>query len=84
MYSVLNNLSQAKINNTPFPYLVIDNALPDKYYNLLNDSFPAYSKIINQQEYFQNFAYRYNAAQSLSDNSIPLIWKKFIVNKIAF
>ena len=50
MYSVLNNLNQAKINKTPFPYLIIDNALPDRYYNLLNDSFPAYSKIINKYD----------------------------------
>ena len=61
MYSVLSNLNQAIINTKPFPYLIIDNALPEKYYNLLNDSFPEYLKIINKREYFQNFAYSYNA-----------------------
>ena len=78
MYSVLSNLNQAIINKTPFPYLIIDNALPDQYYSLLNDSFPTYLKIINKREYFQNFAYRYNASQSLFDDLIPPIWKKFI------
>ena len=79
MYSVLSKVNNAKIVNKPYPYLIIDNALPSNYYNKLNDSFPDYLNIINIKEYKQNFAYRYSASQSLSDNSIPDIWKDFII-----
>ena len=79
MYSVLSKVNNAKIVKNPYPYLVIDNALPSNYYNKLNDSFPDYLNIINIKEYKQNFAYRYSASQSLLDNSIPDIWKDFII-----
>ena len=63
----------AKIVQKPFPYLIIDDALPSDYYNKLNDSFPDYSKIINNNEFKQNFAYRYSAHQSLKDDNIAEI-----------
>ena len=78
MYSVLNNKKKIKFLDSPYPYLVIDDALPKKYYEELNQSFPPYDKIINGSEYKKNFAYRYNAAQSLSDSAIPNIWREFI------
>ena len=78
MHSVLKNFRQGKYNSNPYPYIVIDNALPWDYYNQLNESFPEYDKIINNREYFQNFAYRKNAAESLSDKDIPKIWKSFV------
>ena len=52
--------------------------MPKKYYEELNQSIPPYDKIINGAEYKTNFAYRYNAAQSLSDSTIPNIWREFI------
>ena len=54
MHSVLKNFRQGKYNSNPYPYIVIDNALPWDYYNQLNESFPEYDKIINNREYFQN------------------------------
>jgi len=78
MYSVLNKAENAKFVKKPFPYLIIDNALPSDYYDKLNDSFPKYSMIMNNNEYKQNFAYRYNASQSLLDNNIANIWKDFV------
>ena len=78
MHSVLTNFRKGKYTSKPFPYIVIDDALPFDYYEKLDKSFPEYQKIINNQEYFQNHAYRKNAAESLSDNLIPEIWKTFI------
>lgn len=78
MCSVLNNYKNGKYNNYPFPYIIIDNALPADYYNELDLAFPNYEKIINKRQYFQNFAYRKNAAESLSDKGIPKIWKSFV------
>ena len=41
-------------------------------------NFPRYEKIIGQNEYKENFAYRYNAFNSLRDNEISNDWKEFI------
>ena len=83
MHSVLNNKHNIKFAYIPYPYLIIDNALPTKYYEELNQAFPAYDKIIksdviNSGKYKENFAYRYNASKSLIDREIPNIWKEFI------
>ena len=81
--SVLNNEHNIKFVDTPYPYLIIDNALPKKYYEKLNQAFPPYDKIIkddiiNGGEYKDNFPYRCNASKSLSDNEIPKIWREFV------
>ena len=44
--SVLNNEHNMKFVDTPYPYLIIDDALPKKYYEKLNQAFPSYDKII--------------------------------------
>lgn len=78
MDSVLKNYKNGNYNNDPFPYIIIDNALPIDYYNKLDAAFPSYKKIISDREYFQNFAYRKNSAEALKDDDIPRIWKEFI------
>ena len=78
MFSVLQNAKNGNYNSKPFPYIVIDNALPQDYYNELDQCFPDYQKIINNFDYQQNFAYRQNAAQSLNDKNLPEIWRNFI------
>ena len=78
MHSVLKNYKNGKYNSEPFPYIVIDNALPLDYYNQLDKTFPKFQEIIKNQKYIQNFAYRKNASQSLLENNIPEIWKNFI------
>ena len=62
MYSVLQNAQNGKYNSKPFPYIIIDNALPLDYYDELDKSFPDYDSIINNSEYNQNFAYRTSAS----------------------
>ena len=47
MYSVLQNAKNGNYKSKPFPYIIIDNALPKDYYNELNKSFPDYQQIIN-------------------------------------
>ena len=78
MYSVLQNKKNIKFRFEKFPYLIIDDALPNDLYKILNDSFPKYEKIIGKNEYKENFAYRYNAFNSLRDDEITAEWKEFI------
>ena len=78
MYSVLQNKKNIKFKFEKFPYLIIDDALPADLYKKLSNSFPKYEKIIAGNEYKENFAYRYNAFNSLRDNEISSEWKEFI------
>ena len=78
MYSVLQNKKNIKFKFDKFPYLVIDDALPLDLYNKLNDNFPNYEKIIGNNDYKENYAYRYNAYNSLRDKEISDEWKNFI------
>ena len=78
MYSVLQNKRDIKFKFDKFPYIIIDNALPKSLYDELNDNFPKYEKIIGNNEYKENFAYRYNAYNSIRDNEISDEWKNFI------
>jgi len=78
MYNVLQNKNNIQYRSAKFPYLIIDDALPINLYNKLNDNFPSYKKIIGQNDYKENFAYRYNANNSLKDPEISNEWKEFI------
>ena len=78
MYSVLQNKKNIKFKFEKFPYIIIDNALPVELYKELSTSFPKNEKIIGKNEYKENFAYRYNALNSLRDGEIPEMWKQFI------
>jgi len=78
MYNVLQNKNNIQYRSAKFPYLIIDDALPINLYNKLNDHFPSYKKIIGQNDYKENFAYRYNANNSLKDPEISNEWKEFI------
>tara|TARA_B100000989_G_scaffold291925_1_gene267100 strand:+ start:338 stop:1072 length:735 start_codon:yes stop_codon:yes gene_type:complete len=67
-----------------FPYLIIDDALPVDLYNKLKSTFPSNKKIIGQNEYKENYAYRYNANNSLNDPEISNEWKEFIKYHTSF
>ena len=55
MYSVLQNKKKnIKFKFDKFPYIIIDDALPEGLYNKLNDNFPKYEKIISNNEYKEN------------------------------
>ena len=84
MYSVLQNKSNMIFNFSTFPYLIIDDALPIDLYNKLKSNFPSNEKIIGQNEYKENYAYRYNANHSLNDPEISDEWKEFIKYHTSF
>lgn len=88
MFSLLQNKQKIKFRLSPFPYFIIDDALPLELYNRLDKSFPEYQKIISMNrglnEYQENTAYRYNASQSLEDPEITDEWKQFIQYQTSF
>ena len=84
MYSVLQNKSKMIYSFNTFPYLIIDDALPIDLYNKLKSDFPSNEKIIGQNEYKENYAYRYNANHSLNDPEISNEWKEFIKYHTSF
>ena len=47
MFSVLQNKQKIQFKFNKFPYLIIDDALPEDLYNRLNSNFPRYEKIDN-------------------------------------
>ncbi len=84
MYSVLQNKKNIKFRFEKFPYLIIDNALPEDLYTRLKNSFPKNEKIIGNNEVKENFAYRYNAFNSLRDSEVNKEWKSFIKYHTSF
>ena len=84
MYSVLQNKSKMIYNLSTFQYLIIDDAFPIDLYNKVKYNFPINEKIIGQSEYKENFAYRYNANQSLNDPEISNEWREFIKYHTSF
>ena len=74
MYSVLQNKQNIQYRSDPFPYFIIDNALPKEIYNELIGSFPDYKKIIKNKkiinEYKENTDYRYDDSTYLFDHEI--------------
>ena len=77
-YSVLQNKSKMHFKFDTFPYIIIDDALPTDLYDHLNKSFPDYKKIIGDNKYRENYAYRYNASNSLKDTDISNEWRDFV------
>lgn len=82
MIDLLINKSNIKYRSEPYPYFVIDDALPKDQYEQLSKTFPDYDKIISNNlgsnKYEENTAYRLNASQSLNDKEISEEWKEFI------
>lgn len=82
MISVLQNKQNIKYTKDPYPYFVIDDALPSDLYESLNHNFPKYEKIIESnrgiKNYEENTAYRLSAIDALNDQSISEDWKNFI------
>lgn len=83
MYSVLQNKENIQFRANPFPYFIIDEALPWDLYNKLNTEFPKFKKIISKDkalnELRDNTAYRLNASESLKDDEISQEWKNFVL-----
>jgi len=71
---VLQNFKEIVLD--PYPHIIISNALPEKYYNELEKSFP--EVVVTQPEFFNSDgSYRYKSNPALIIQSIPKIWLDF-------
>ena len=63
----------------PFPHIVIENALPEKLYNELNDTYPTnkFNEIIKN-----NVVGELSGEKVQKDNEITNLWKNFICEQI--
>lgn len=83
--SVLQNFRQEHLKTSPYPYLVIENALPEDIYEELVASFPSESFIFenhrgkeDDESYEPNTRYDLTAAHVRGDPSLDLgLWREF-------
>jgi len=72
--NVLQNLKM--VHQNPYPYLCIDNALPENIYNELENTFPE-KLVCSVQPGDNGITYRYKCNPALIDRIIPQIWVDF-------
>lgn len=75
--SILNRATPGDIRREHFPYIVIENALPEGTFADLAAAFPAPGIVAGPGELESNKAYRYPAASVLENPSISAAWKDF-------
>lgn len=83
--SVLQNFDGAQLRKTPFPYLVIENALPDAIYAELSETFPSERVIFEHhrgkkpdEKYRANARYDLPAAHIEKNPALDLgLWREF-------
>lgn len=74
--SVLQKATKADLNMDPFPYVVIENALPEPIFKQLLDEFPEQA-VIDRGGLFDGHTHRLLAPEVLGAKDIPGIWKEF-------
>ena len=74
--SILQNFD-GDLKKTPFPYITIDNALPDSLYNELEATYPSIEKIAGES-FENNSRYQISAKEGLVDPDLSDVWKDFI------
>ncbi|WP_298327482.1 2OG-Fe(II) oxygenase [Asticcacaulis sp.] len=81
MQSLLSGIKNDDIRLTPFPHVIVPNALPEADYAALCDSFPPFSRIgwaTNNPILPNNRRFALPAANILSAEDMPACWKHFV------
>jgi hypothetical protein len=78
MHSILDRITEANIKRDLFPHAVVENALPEDYYEELAACFPTLESVAGAEGIANNKAYRKLALQTLDDPEIPAIWRDFV------
>lgn len=78
VHSILEKVSSADIQLDPFPHLVIENALPDDYYQMLADCYPEIDLLAGGQRLENNTAYFKSANVIVKNRKYQKIWQEFV------
>jgi hypothetical protein len=78
MKSILHKVTRADVVRTPFPHVVIDEALDAELYARLAAAFPSGEVVMDGRPLENNTAYRLGSARILEDPRIAQAWKEFV------
>jgi hypothetical protein len=85
MTTILSRTSKSKIVRDPFPYLVIENALPSKLADELLSAYPTLEYLGSGKQGLMkkglipnNEKIRYYSAEVLEDKALASVWRKFV------
>lgn len=69
---------RARIDRDPFPYLVVEDALPSALYERLEAAFPSTEYIAETDTFDDNTTYLRTSESSLADPELSDLWRDFI------
>ena len=74
MLSILQN--KTKVITDPYPHLVIEDALPSKLYDHLEEEWPE-KQLLKTAPYDNGICYRLKADEMLRPNKVSNVWREF-------
>lgn len=74
--SILSGFERAKVFSNPYPYIVIENALPTELYRSLEASFPSVELVTDGREERDTW-YEYSACKVVKDQRLTEQWHNF-------
>lgn len=74
MLSILQN--KTKVITDPYPHLVIEDALPSKLYDYLDEEWPE-KQLLETAPYDNGICYRLKANEMLRPNKVANVWREF-------
>lgn len=79
VHSILKRVTRDDIRRTPFPHVVVEDALDADLYQALSDAMPTGEYIAGKlgKEIVSNERYNYVSEHALNDPQIPQVWKDF-------
>lgn len=80
VHSVLERAASARRGEAGLPYLVIENALPADYYEVLAACYPKVASFADPNAVPSNKAFRLPAVRTQDDPAVPPLWRAFIAH----
>lgn len=75
--SVLQRANRSDVKSTPFPHIILRNALPDALYEELANSFPS-SQVLGIDSSQNNTRWNYASRKVRKNTALPQLWRDFI------
>lgn len=78
LHSILEGVGPKDLQDPGFPVLIREQALPEAYYEILAENFPALEAVVDGDSLLNNARYRLEAQRCLDDEALPEIWRRFL------